>query len=180
MTVTESDLRPMVQDILNAYPSFANWFVNLSPNQQDGMRKAWVRQVATLEPSDVRAATDEILDGRVPLPKNYQFDRLGFELRSWGNIAAARRIEESKSKTLREQARPASDPSVRGVNRRFGQAIKCAASWGAATRAGYVTQSQNEDAMTLIHRHHRQGDVELVWPDVPISEQKSIVDVWRV
>lgn len=170
----------MVQDLLNAYPSFANWFVGLSATQQDGMRNAWVRQVATLDPSDVRAATDEILDGRVPLPKNYEFDRLGFELRSWGNIAAARRIEESKSRSLREQASPDSDPSVRGVNRRFGQAIKCATSWGAALRSGHVTESQNTDAMVVIHRFHRHGDTTLVWPEVPVAERKTMVDSWRV
>ena len=177
--VTDNDLRPMVNDLLNAYPTFSDWFSGLLPEQRRGMLTAWTRQVANLQASDVRAAADRILDGRVAMPKNYEFDRLGFELRTWGGVEAAQRIERDKSETLREQARPAADPSVKGVSHRFGPAIKCATSWGAALRAGFVTEQQNADAMATVHRYHKQGDVSLPWPDVPAGERKSMVEFWR-
>lgn len=180
MSVTDSDLRPLVNDLLNAYPVFSDWFSGLFPEQRDGMIAAWTRQVSSLHPSDVRAAADRILDGRVAMPKNYEFDRLGFELRAWGGVEAAQRIEREKSQTLREQARPEADASTKAVNRRFGPAIKCATSWGAALRGGFVSEQQNADAMALIHRHHKQGDVDLPWPDVPQAEQKSMVEFWKV
>jgi hypothetical protein len=177
--VTETDLKPIVNDLLDAFPMFASWFAGLSQDQRDGMKRAWTRQLSKLEPSDVRHAADQILDGRVPLPKNYEFDRLGFELRSWGQVAAAERIERGNTETLRQQAQPIKDSSARAVGCRFGKAIKCASAWGAACRAGYVEQNQNEDAMVLIHRFHQHGDVELVWPDVPAGEQKTLVDFWK-
>lgn len=177
--MTEADLKPIVDQILDAFPSLDAWFCNLSDEQRQGMRAAWTRQVATLEPSDVQSAADGILCGRTPLPKNYEFDRLGCELRTYGNLAAARRIEEAKSAQLREQARPTGDSSARAVARRFGPSIKCSASWGHAVRDGHTTQSQNDDAMVLIHRHHIHGDVDLPWPEVPATEQRAIVDFWK-
>ena len=178
--IAEQDLSPIVNELLDAFPMFDRWFADLDDRQRDGMIKSWTRQVANLHPADVRAAADRILDGRVAMPKNYEFDRLGFELRTWGGVEAAQRIEREKSETLREQARPTADSSTKAVNYRFGPSIKCAASWGTALRAGYVTEQQNADAMALIHRYHKQGDVELPWPEVPETERKSVVEFWKV
>lgn len=177
--MTEKELDPIVQSILDAFPMFDAWFCQLSDEQRRGMRAAWTRQLSTLEPSDVREAAAGILDGRVPMPKNYEFDRLGFELKSWGNVAAANRIERQKTETLREQAAPNADASGRAVARRFGRAIKCASAWGAALRAGHVTTDQNAEAMAQIHRHHKRGDVNLPWPQVSGKDQKSIVEFWQ-
>lgn len=177
--VTESDLNPIVNQLLDAFPQFDRWFADLDDRQRDGMIAAWTRQLASLHPSDVRAAANRILDGHVAMPKNYEFDRLGFELRTWGGVEAAQRIEREKSEVLRDQARPLADPSAKGVNSRFGQAIKCASAWGAACRGGFATDAQNKDAMVVIHRFHKQGDVELCWPDVPAGNYRDVVGFWK-
>lgn len=179
MKITEANLRPMVNELLDAFPVFDQWFSNLDDRQRAGMINAWARQVGVLHQSDVRAVMDRILDGRVPLPKNYEFDRLGFELRTWGGVEAASRIEREKASALKEQAAPNADPTVKGINARFGPAIKCAAAWGTAYRAGLVSEHENNAAMATIHEYHRQGGVELPWPQVPESERRSMVEFWR-
>ena len=176
--VNETDLKPVIEQIGNSYPSFAGWYGSLTGTQRQGIRDSWLRQVAKLEPSDVQSAAGEILDGRVEMPKNYEFDRLGILLRTWGNVAAARRIEEQNTQHLRRQATPSGDGSVKGVNYRFGPSIKCAAAWGSALRSGHITPDDNAAAMEIVHRHHRHGDVELMWPQV-VGDQKSLVEFWQ-
>ncbi|QDV86956.1 hypothetical protein [Planctomycetes bacterium TBK1r] len=177
--VAESDLGPIVESIGRSYPSFAKWYDNLTDTQKKGMRDAWLRQLSSLEPSDVRVAADEILDGRVEMPKNYEFDRLGNLLRTWGGVEAARRIEQRNTEQLRDQAKPPADSSLKSMSWRFGPSIKCAAAWGSALRAGHVSEAENATAMEVIHRYHKQGNVELCWPTVPQTDQKSMVDFWK-
>lgn len=177
--ITEQTIRPIINALLDAFPSLDGWFSGLTADQQHGMRKAWVRQVANLEPQDVQRASDRILRGEVDLPPNYQFDRLGVVLRSWGNVESQERLASEHRQTLREQAAPNADASAKAVARRFGPAIKCAAAWGAARRSGYVTEQQNAEAMAQVHRHHKQGDCVLPWPEVPAKERKSMVDFWK-
>lgn len=177
--VNETDLRPIVQKLVDAYPSLANWLSGLSITQRETMRASWVRQVAKLEPQDVQAAADGILDGKTPLPKNYEFDRLGYELRTWGNVAAAARIEVENADRLREQARPSGDRTASGIAYRCGKAMKCAACWGSALRSELVTEDEHTAAMETIHKHHMTGAVDLVWPSVPGEDRKSLVDFWQ-
>ena len=177
--VTEADLTPVLESVGNAYPSFRGWYFGLSDQQRQGMKSAWTRQLSTLQADDVSFAVGEILDGRVEMPKNYEYDRLGSLLRTWGGVAAAKRIEAENTERLRDLAKPDADRSVKAVNYRFGPAVKCASAWGAAVRAGHVTQSENDDAMAVVHQYHKVGDVELIWPQVPLTEQKSIVDFWK-
>lgn len=172
--VAEQDLKPIVDQLLDAFPTFDQWFSGLDSRQRDGMRKAWIRQVRNLDPSDIQRAANEIISGRVPMPANYAFDRLGVELRTWGNVAAARRLEECNRVKLRDQAVRPADPSTKGINLRFGPAIKCAMAWGAALREGAVTEDENDSAMEIIHRFHRQGDVEIVWPPKPMKMQTDV------
>lgn len=162
--ITTDILRPMIQEIAAAFPSFAAWFTDLTELQQDGMRRSWVRQVATLEPSDVRFAVDQILDGKVPMPANYEYDRLGVLIKTWAAVEAARRIEKANADKLREQARPIGDTSHKAISERFGPARRCGRAWAMAVRDGDATQKENDEAMLIVHRYHRHGDCELVWP----------------
>lgn len=180
--ITEEQLDPIVNKLLDAFPTFDDWWsAKLTDAQRQGMRAAWRRQVEHLEPSDIAEAAESIARGRdeARMPKNYEFDRLGYELRTWGGVAAARRIEIENTQRRRVEAQPEADRTAQGVNRRFGQAIKCASSWGVALRAGLVTKTQNEDAMAVIHQFHKVGNVSLVWPEVSAKCQKTVVDFWR-
>lgn len=127
-----------IQKVMDAFPSVAQWFTKLG-DQRDGMLKAWDRQLSAIPVQHVAAAVDLIIDGKEPLPANYEFDRLGYVIKKLAEPFQTKQVEAKRVSGLKRQA---SEKRMDNAGR-FRQALGAAMRSGSAKRAGIIDEQTN-------------------------------------
>ncbi len=159
MKTTEHELRPMIAELFGAFPILSSWFTGLGEDNQTGVRRAWHRSLMEFEAADIGWAVCQFVDGHAPMPPNYEFDRLGYVLKQWANIAAGKRLESENREKLKNQASPVR--AAGSVLHRFGTAMRTSQMLGCACKHRAITKEENAEMLAVANRFHIDGDCSL-------------------
>lgn len=101
-----------------AFPSVQNWIDRFEPEQSRSMFTAWQKQLAKCQLADVAAVVDRIIGGEIPLPENYNYDRLAVIVRELAQALAHRR---QQAETMAGRRRPKAElaPEIEAALKAF-------------------------------------------------------------
>ena len=150
--MTPEEVSSEINRLFAAFPSLRMWFARMADEDAKGLEATWNRQLAKCEAEDVVTVVDEIVDGVIELPPNYEYDRTCVMIRrEAGKIRASRRERNKLSGLTRRTPGPPDQA------RRFRVAMTLAMRSGPAALFGIISGEENERNMREIYRYHRDG-----------------------
>jgi hypothetical protein len=127
--MTPQQVTESLQMLVDAFPSFGRWWEENSADWRGtSLKQLWCRVLAGTHAADATKVIDDLVMGRVEMPKNYEYDRLAIVIRREADFHATRREESRRVERYRPRRENMTEDMETEIGR-FNLGMRLSTQW---------------------------------------------------